>query len=85
MINTKDAQNMAKTFMEALPKSFSTLNQEMRLIIEKTMQDWLQKMDIVTREEFDVQTKVLQKTRAKLDDMEQKLHTILEGQHNPNR
>jgi hypothetical protein len=34
------------------------------------------KLDLVTREEFDVQTQVLLKTRAQLDKLEQKLNAI---------
>jgi BMFP domain-containing protein YqiC len=33
----------------------------------------LSKLNLVTREEFDVQTKVLAKTRAKLEELEKKL------------
>jgi BMFP domain-containing protein YqiC len=31
------------------------------------------KMDLVTREEFDVQVELLRRTRAKLDDLERRL------------
>ena len=34
------------------------------------------KMDLITREEFDVQTGVLKKTREKLEDIEKKLSKI---------
>ncbi|MEP6608501.1 MAG: accessory factor UbiK family protein [Burkholderiaceae bacterium] len=34
------------------------------------------RLDLVTREEFDVQTKVLARTRAKLDDLERKLQQL---------
>jgi BMFP domain-containing protein YqiC len=37
------------------------------------------KLDLVTREEFDVQTQVLAKTRAKLEDLESRV-TELEAQ-----
>lgn len=33
----------------------------------------LDKLNLVTREEFDVQARVLAKTRAKLDELEKKL------------
>ena len=36
------------------------------------LNDYLQKIDVVTREEFDVQKEVLLKTRKKLDDLEEK-------------
>ena len=37
------------------------------------LSDYLRKIDVVTREEFDVQKEVLLKTREKLDDLEEKL------------
>ena len=36
--------------------------------------DYLRKIDVVTREEFDVQKEVLLKTRKKLDELEEKLN-----------
>ena len=35
-----------------------------------------QKMDLVTRQEFDVQSQVLAKTRAKLEELENKIAAI---------
>ena len=35
-----------------------------------------QKMDLVTRQEFDVQAQVLAKTRAKLEELENKIHHL---------
>ena len=37
------------------------------------------KMDLITREEFDVQTGVLKKTRKKLESIEKKLAEIEKG------
>lgn len=36
------------------------------------------KMDIVTREEFDAQTAVLERTRRKIDELEQQLEALAE-------
>lgn len=48
--------------------------------IEKNLNSLLRsafaKLDLVTREEFDVQTQVLLKTRAQLDALEQKLDVM---------
>ena len=38
-----------------------------------------QGMDLVTREEFDLQTVVLERTRAKLDDLERRLAELEKG------
>jgi BMFP domain-containing protein YqiC len=43
---------------------------------------WLSKLDLVTREEFDVQTEVLSRTREKLNQLETRLKE-LEARHQP--
>lgn len=45
--------------------------------VRSLMTQGFQKMDLVTREEFDLQTQVLAKTRAKLEELEAKV-TVLE-------
>jgi BMFP domain-containing protein YqiC len=42
------------------------------------MTQGFQKLDLVTREEFDIQTQVLARTRAKLEELEAKI-TALEN------
>jgi BMFP domain-containing protein YqiC len=39
------------------------------------------KMDLVTREEFDVQVELLKRTRAKLDDMERRIAELEQQTH----
>jgi BMFP domain-containing protein YqiC len=40
------------------------------------MTQGFQKLDLVTREEFDLQTQVLAKTRAKLEELEAKVNAL---------
>ena len=40
------------------------------------MTQGFQKLDLVTREEFDLQTQVLAKTRAKLEELESKVSAL---------
>ena len=44
------------------------------------IQSGLSKMDLVTREEFDIQTAVLSKTREKLELLETRLKELEDGQ-----
>lgn len=52
--------------------------------LEKNLKPLLQsvfaKLDLVTREEFDVQTQVLQRTRAQLTQLEQRLAALESSQ-----
>ena len=44
--------------------------------IKATLTSMLSRLDLVTREEFDVQRKVLERTREKLDALEARLATM---------
>lgn len=45
---------------------------------------WLSKLDLVTREEFDVQAEVLSRTREKLTQLDARLKE-LEARHQPDK
>lgn len=51
--------------------------------LHSLLQAALGKLDLVTREEFDVQTAVLARTRQKLDEMEAKLDELLNPEEKP--
>jgi BMFP domain-containing protein YqiC len=44
--------------------------------IDALLKSMFTKMELVTREEFDVQTEVLKRTRQKLEELEKKLFEI---------
>ncbi len=56
-----------------LPSGSSQLSQEIRGALKQTIEDHLHRLNIVTREEFDVQREILLKTREKLEALEKKL------------
>ena len=47
--------------------------------IDALLKGMFTKMELVTREEFDVQTEVLKRTRQKLEELEKKLSEIETG------
>lgn len=78
MFNSENASEFVKTFMEQLPPGLQSLNEEIKIQLQQCLQQTLSKLSLVTREEFDIQTEVLAKTRAKLDQLEQNLQQIQE-------
>ena len=56
-----------QTAKAALPESVSN---DVKENIRAALQEVINDLDVVTREELDVQKAVLQKTRAKVDEME---------------
>lgn len=49
---------------------------DMEKNVRSLMTQGFQKLDLVTREEFDLQTQVLAKTRAKLEELEAKVNVL---------
>ena len=76
----------AKIFEEISAKLSAMANSSPAKDLEKNMRALLTqgfaKLDLVTREEFDVQTQVLERTREKLSALEARI-TELEAQRKP--
>ena len=54
----------------------SSLRGEVDRSVRALVQSALQKLDLVSREEFDVQAQVLQRTRARVAELEQELEAL---------
>ena len=73
MFNAKKIEEIAKQVTESIPPSLKNIANEIEDKAKTVLQSKLSQLDVVTREEFDVQTQVLIKTRAKLTELEAKL------------
>ncbi|MEE2733026.1 MAG: accessory factor UbiK family protein [Pseudomonadota bacterium] len=67
---------------ERLPQDLGELGQDLRHNLSTVIKESLARMDLVTQEEFEVQTKVLARTRQRLEDLEQQV-AALEQQRSP--
>ena len=82
MIKPEDIRNIAKKLADSIPEGAKQLPEDIQQHFQQVMHDAFNKMDLVTKEEFDVQSKVLQKTRDKLTELEKQvkeLEAMLEG------
>lgn len=70
MIDTKFIDELARRISEHIPAGARELQQDLEQNIRGVLQSTLAKLDLVTREEFDVQTRVLARTREKLEQQE---------------
>ena len=73
MINSEQINHWVKKVMDALPPGVQQLSQDMQKNLHAAMLSTFERLELVTREEFDAQAKVLQKTRTKLEALEKKL------------
>lgn len=76
MLDSDKITDFIKTFMEQLPPSLQSLNEEIKIQLQQCLQRTVTKLSLVTREEFDIQTEVLSKTRAKLESLEKTLENL---------
>jgi BMFP domain-containing protein YqiC len=76
MFNTHTLDDIAQRLANAVPSSFNHIKDDMEKNFHAILQSALGKLDIVTREEFEVQKAVLAKTRTKLEILEKQLVTI---------
>ena len=65
----------------ALPKDFQHIKEDVEKNLRASLNASFAKLELVTREEFDVQSELLQRTRKKLDELQEKL-TELEKEIN---
>mgnify|MGYP006107800247 CR=1 FL=1 len=76
MINAKKIEDIAKQVTDAIPPSLKNIALDFEEKTKSILQKKLSQLDVVTREEFDVQTQVLLKTREKLSQLEQKVEKL---------
>lgn len=73
MINAKKIEDIAKQVSDSIPPGLKSMANELEDKTKTVLQRKLSQLDVVSREEFDVQTQVLIKTREKLAALEARL------------
>lgn len=61
---------------ENIPNDVEVLKSDVEKNFQSAVNSKIKKLDLVTREEFDVQEEVLKRTRQKLDQLEKQLAII---------
>ena len=70
MKSAKFLHDFSKQFSDNLPPPLNALRQEFEQQFYRGLSQVFEKMNLVTREEFDVQTEVLSRTREKVEQLE---------------
>ena len=63
-------KNLVNQLTESLPGHLGSLKKDFEKNCHRILVNSFEKFDLVTREEFDTQTKVLARTRKKLEELE---------------
>jgi hypothetical protein len=67
MLEPKQLDDLARRLAESMPEGVKVLREDLSRGFRSTLEAGLGRLDLVTREEFDVQAAVLARTRAKLE------------------
>lgn len=73
MIDPKIFDELAQKVSSSVPSGIRELQQDLDKNLHEALQAGLSKLDLVTHEEFEVQTQVLERTRKKLKEMERRV------------
>jgi ubiquinone biosynthesis accessory factor UbiK len=72
-MDPKLLDELARRLAEAVPSGLRELQQDLEKNFRATLTAGFSRLDLVTREEFDVQVAVLARTRAKVDALEKQV------------
>ncbi len=76
MLNPKNLESIAQQLHNALPQGLKNVGNDLEEKFKQILQAQLAKLDVVTREEFEVQSQVLLRTREKLNELEKRLDEL---------
>ena len=77
MFVLKQFEDLAKKLYSTLPTSVQNFENEIQQQFKEILLYAFSSMDLVTREEFDVQVKVLARTREKIDLLQKQVDALL--------
>ena len=75
-MSDESIEKLASQLAASVPEGLRTVRAELESNFRSVLRASLSKLDLVTREEFEVQQAVLARTREKLEALEQRLAEI---------
>lgn len=73
--------DLARRLSAAVPPGITTLRRDLEDNFKAVLQSGLTKLDLVSRQEFDVQSAVLRRTREKLEALEARVEGLKMSQN----
>lgn len=73
MINVQSIDELAQRLAALVPPGLAQAREDLTSTFRSALQSGLRNLDLVTREEFDVQRCVLLRTREKIEQLEQQV------------
>lgn len=76
LLDSKFIDQVVETLTNALPQGFDDFRADAEKTFRNILQQTFAKLDLVTRQEFDVQTEVLAQTRLKLEALMREVESM---------
>jgi len=76
MFDPKQFDDLAQKLFASLPTSLQNIEKDIQQKFKEILQSAFTHLDLITREEFDVQTKVLARTREKVEQLQQQFDDL---------
>ena len=75
-IDLKNIEDIGKRIKDIMPNSLKTSKEEVQKTLKSGADGFLQKLDLVTREEYELQLELLNKCYEKIDELEKKIEIL---------
>lgn len=75
----KSIEELARKLAEAMPPGLAAFKDDLERNFKAVLQSGLAKLDLVTRQEFDIQAGVLRRSRERLEELEKRIATLEQG------
>ena len=75
-LNSSGLDDLARRLADTVPEAVGGFGRDLESNFKAILQSQLSKLDLVTRQEFDVQAAILERTRAKLTELEARLKDL---------
>ncbi len=76
LMTTTPIEELARKLADSVPDTMRAIKSDLEKNFRSVLQSGLGKLDLVTREEFEVQEAVLARTREKLEALEARLQEL---------
>lgn len=76
MLDAKKIEQVVRQIKDTLPQGIRDLGEDLNKKLRAILQSQLGKLDLVSREEFDIQIQVLLLTREKMAQMEKRIEQL---------
>jgi len=75
-IDPKSLEDLARRLADAVPPGIAAIRNDLERNFRAVLQGGLARLDLVTRQEFDIQSAVLRRSRERLEELEKRIAAL---------